>query len=232
MTPGLTKSGPAPTDPAAVEAPQRRAVAKRTRGSTRTAMLVSAAELLREHGAAGVTVDAVLARSSCPRGSVYHHFPEGRGQILREALQFAGAEITATIEQFPSGNGTALLRQFAGLWRDALVASDYTAGSPVLAAAVGSGPDEQQLTSVAADIFRGWREAAMRAFLREGFGRSDATALAHTTIAALEGSVALCRSMRSLEPLDDVAEQMEFLIKARDFVTRSGGGARSGGDAS
>lgn len=64
MTPGLTKSGPAPTDPAAVEAPQRRAVAKRTRGSTRTAMLVSAAELLREHGAAGVTVDAVLARSA------------------------------------------------------------------------------------------------------------------------------------------------------------------------
>lgn len=204
---------------------QRSTTTKRARGSTRTAMLGSAAELLRERGAAGVTVDAVLARSGCPRGSVYHHFPEGRGQILCEALQFAGAEITAAIEQFPSGDGTALLRQFVELWRDALIASDYTAGSPVLAAAVGSGPDEQQLTSVAAEIFRRWREAATHAFLREGFGRSDATALAHTTIAALEGSVALCRSMRSLDPLDDVAEQMEFLIKAREFVARSGGDA-------
>mgnify|MGYP003504992858 CR=1 FL=1 len=184
-------------------------------------MLVSAAALLREHGAAGVTIDAVLARSGCPRGSVYHHFPEGRSQILREALQFAGDEITATIEQFP-GDGTALLRQFTGLWRDALTASDYTAGSPVLAAAVGSGPDEQQLTSVAADIFRRWREAAMRAFVREGFSPADAAALAHTTIAALEGAVALCRSMRSPQPLDDVAAQLEFLIAARGFVTRSG----------
>lgn len=201
---------------------------KRSRGATRTAMLVSAAELLRERGAAGVTVDAVLARSHCPRGSVYHHFPEGRSQILREALQFAGAEITAIIERSPGGDGTALLRQFVRLWRDALIASDYTAGSPVLAGAVGSGPDEQQLTSVAADIFRRWRDASMRAFLREGFGRADATALAHTTISALEGSVALCRSMRSLAPLDDVAEQMEFLIKAREFVSAAAGFAAGG----
>lgn len=194
---------------------------KRTRGSTRTAMLVSAAELLRERGAAGVTIDAVLARSGCPRGSVYHHFPEGRSQILREALQFAGAEITTIIERFPSGDGTALLRRFVALWRGALIASDYAAGSPMLAAAMGSGPDEQQLISVATDIFNRWQEAAMRAFLQEGFSRSDATALAHTVISAMEGSVALCRSMRSIEPLDNVAAQMEFLIKAREFVSRS-----------
>ncbi len=183
-------------------------------------MLVSAAALLREHGAAGVTIDAVLARSGCPRGSVYHHFPAGRGQILREALQFAGEEITAAIEQSP-GDGTALLRQFTALWRSALVAGDYTAGSPVLAAAVGSGPDEQQLTAVAADIFARWRDAAARAFLREGFGPADATALAHTTIAALEGAVALCRSIRSPQPLDDVAAQLEFLIAARSERLRS-----------
>lgn len=184
-------------------------------------MLRSAAGLLRERGAAGVTIDAVLTRSGSPRGSVYHHFPEGRSQILREALQFAGDEITAAIEHAAGGNGTALLRQFAGMWRDALVASDYTAGSPVLAAAVGSGHDEQELTPVAADIFRRWREASIEAFIREGFDRAEATALAHTTISALEGAVALCRSTRSLEPLDDVVQQMEFLIKAREFVSCS-----------
>lgn len=192
------------------------------RGSTRTAMLVTAAELLRESGAAGVTVDAVLARSGCPRGSVYHHFPGGRSQILREALQFAGEEITATIDAAVSGDGTALLRQFAALWRQALVGSDYTAGSPVLAAAVRSGPDEQQLTSLAADIFARWRDAAAQAFAREGFDAAEASSLAHTTIAALEGAVALSRSLRTAQPLDDVTAQMEFLIKAREFVCRSG----------
>jgi AcrR family transcriptional regulator len=183
-------------------------------------MLVAAAELLRERGAAGVTVDAVLARSGAPRGSVYHHFPDGRGQILREALQFAGDEMTATIERAADVGAVAFLRQAAGLWRTTLIDSEFTAGSPVLAAAAGSGADEQQLASVAADILRRWREASRQAFMREGFGPDEATALAHTTISALEGAVVLCRATRSAQPIDDVARQLEFLIKARAFVDR------------
>ena len=36
--------------------------ARGTRGTTRTKMLASAAEVLRERGAAGVTIDEVLTR--------------------------------------------------------------------------------------------------------------------------------------------------------------------------
>lgn len=193
-----------------------------TRGSTRTAMLVSAAELLRERGAAAVTVDAVLARSGAPRGSVYHHFPGGRGQILREALQFAGEEIAARIDTAAGDSGTALLRQFADMWREALVASDYTAGCPVLAAAIGSGVDEQQLASLASEILSRWRESAKQAYIREGFEAGEASALADTAIAAMEGAVVLCRSTRSLDPLNDISQQLEFLIKAREFVSKFG----------
>ena len=185
-------------------------------------MLLSAADVLRERGAAGVTIDAVLARSGAPRGSVYHHFPAGRSQILREALDFAGDEITAKIDEAADVSPTELLRQIVAMWREKLVGSDYTAGCPVLAAAVGAGQDEQQLTTVAGDIFRRWREASRQAYVRAGFDPAEAKALAHTTIAALEGAVVLCRSTQSLEPLDDVARQMEFLIEAREFVAKFG----------
>ena len=37
--------------------------APRKRGDTRTRMLISAAEVMRERGAAGVTIDEVLTRS-------------------------------------------------------------------------------------------------------------------------------------------------------------------------
>ena len=196
--------------------------ARRPRGETRTKMLVSAVEVLRERGAAGVTIDEVLARSGAPRGSVYHHFPGGRTQILREALNFAGDEITASIDEAAGESATVLLRRFVQLWEDALTESDYTAGCPVLAAAVGSGEDEQQLTAVAADIFSRWREASKQAYVRDGFEPAEATSLADTTIAAMEGAAVLCRSVRSLEPLYDVAHQLEFLIKAKEFVTKFG----------
>ena len=196
--------------------------ARRARGNTRTKMLVSAAEVLRERGAAGVTIDEVLARSGAPRGSVYHHFPEGRSQILREALDFAGYEMSASLDEAAKESTTVLLRRFVQLWENALLTSDYTAGCPVLAAAVGSGEDEQQLTSVAAEIFSRWREAAKESYLRDGFEAGDASALADTTLAAMEGAVVLCRSVRSLQPLHDVAAQLEFLIKAKEFVTKFG----------
>lgn len=185
-------------------------------------MLISAAEVLRERGAAGVTIDEVLARSGAPRGSVYHHFPEGRSQILREALDYAGDAITASIDEAAGKNSTVLLRRFVQLWEDALTASDYSAGCPVLAAAVGSGEDEQQLTAVAGDIFSRWREASKQAYIREGFDDAEAASLADTTISAMEGAVVLCRSVRSLEPLHEVAGQLDFLIKAKEFVTKFG----------
>ena len=73
-------------------------------------MLISAAEVLRERGAAGVTIDEVLARSGAPRGSVYYHFPGGRNQILTEALQFAGEAITGLIDEAAQKGGMHLVR--------------------------------------------------------------------------------------------------------------------------
>ena len=198
------------------------AVTKSTnkRGATRARMLLSAAEVMRERGAAGVTIDEVLTRSGAPRGSVYYHFPEGRNQILTEALRFAGDAITATIEG--AQGGIPLVRNFVEFWEQSLAESDFNAGCPVVAAAIGSADDDPALSLVAGEIFDRWRAALSRAFVADGFDDADAGSLAVTCIAALEGAVVLCRSTRSADPLRDVAQQLEFLIKSREFVHRYG----------
>ncbi len=196
--------------------------ARGTRGTTRTKMIVSAVDVLRERGAAGVTIDEVLARSGAPRGSVYYHFPEGRNQILAEALRYAGDAITATINETVDRGAKAMLRDFVEYWQRLLADSDFNAGCPVVAAALGSATDEPQLTAEAGAILGRWRTALSRAFLADGFDESDAVSLAVTSIAALEGAVVLCRSTHNTEPLRDVHKQLEFLIKAREFVRRNG----------
>ncbi|HEX9834884.1 MAG TPA: TetR/AcrR family transcriptional regulator [Mycobacterium sp.] len=185
-------------------------------------MLISAAEVLRERGAAGVTIDEVLARSGAPRGSVYHHFPEGRNQILTEALQYAGEAITGVIDEAAANGGMFLVRKFVVFWEELLVESDFAAGCPVVAAAIGSADEQPQLSTVAGRIFNHWRDALTRAFVSDGFTDDDAASLALMCIASLEGAVVLCRSTRSVDPLKDVAAQVEFLIKSREFVQRYG----------
>jgi AcrR family transcriptional regulator len=196
--------------------------ARSKRGGTRTKMLISAAEVMRERGAAGVTIDEVLTRSGAPRGSVYYHFPDGRNQILAEALRYAGDAITADIDDAAGQGAKVLLRRFVEFWERMLADSDFNAGCPVVAAAIGSADDEVQLTAEAGQIFAHWRTALTWAFVADGFLESDADSLAVMSIAALEGAVVLCRSLRSSDPLQKVYEQLEFLVKAREFVRRNG----------
>jgi TetR/AcrR family transcriptional regulator, lmrAB and yxaGH operons repressor len=196
--------------------------ARSKRGDTRTKMLISAAEVMRERGAAGVTIDEVLTRSGAPRGSVYYHFPDGRNQILTEALRYAGDAITADIDDAAGRGAKVLLRQFVEFWERVLADSAFNAGCPVVAAAIGSAEDDVLLAAEAGRIFAHWRTALTWAFVADGFLESDADSLAVMSIAALEGAVVLCRSLRSSDPLRKVYEQLEFLVKAREFVRRNG----------
>ncbi|MFV8171809.1 TetR/AcrR family transcriptional regulator [Mycolicibacterium peregrinum] len=192
------------------------------RGSTRARMLGSAVEVLRERGAAGVTIDEVLARSGAPRGSVYHHFPGGRRQILMEALQFAADTIGDVVGAETSDNAWDLVHRFVEFWERVLTGSDFTAGCPVVAVAIADPDEEPELTAAAGAVFDRWRTVLTADFAADGFDASDASSLAVMCIAALEGAVVLCRSSRSVEPLHDVARQLEFLIKSKEFVLRNG----------
>lgn len=192
------------------------------KGSTRRRMLLTAAEVLRERGAAGVTIDEVLARSGAPRGSVYYHFPDGRAQLITEALQFAGDSITALIDDAVGRGGASLVTEFVAFWERTLAESDFAAGCPVVAAAIGSSDDDPALTAVAGEIFGRWRAALTRAFVADGFQEPEAGSLGVTCIASLEGAVVLCRSTGSVDPLHDVADQIQFLIKSREFIRHYG----------
>ncbi len=204
---------PTTTDAKAEPAPTKRC-------DTRKKMLLSAAQVMRERGAAGVTIDEVLARSGAPRGSVYYHFPDGRNQLLTEALRYSGESITAMIDDAAGWGARALLREFAEFWERLLAECDFTAGCPVVAAAIGS-DDDPKLSQEAGAILGHWCTALTRAFVNDGFDDDDAASLAVTSIAAFEGAIVLSRSTRSVDPLRRVGEQIEFLIKAREFVIRN-----------
>ncbi len=205
------------TVPTIGDAAQQEAPAKR--GGTRTKMLASAAQVMRERGASGVTIDAVLARSGAPRGSVYYHFPDGRNQILTEALRYSGDSITAMIDDAAGRGARVLLHEFVEFWERLLTDGGFSAGCPVVAAAIGCSDDDgPQLSAEAGAILGRWCTAMTHAFVNDGFDEDEAASLAVMSIAALEGAIVLSRSTRSARPLHQVDEQLEFLIKAREFV--------------
>src|SRR4051812_20903833 len=113
-------------------------MARPKRGS-RERMIVSTAVLMRERGARATSIDAVLEHSGAPRGSVYHHFPGGREQLLREATDYAGEYIAQRLERTSADDPLAALDNLLEEYRATLLATDFRAGCPVVAVAVESG---------------------------------------------------------------------------------------------
>jgi AcrR family transcriptional regulator len=182
------------------------------RSDTRQKMLVSSVELLRERGAGAVTVDAVLSRSQAPRGSVYHHFPGGRGEMMSEALQLAGDGITAIIEQSSALGSLAALRRFGKFWNSLQLDTDFSAGCPVVSVAVGGSREDQHLQPTVAAIFQRWQQALAEAIVADGVSPRRAERLATMAVAAIEGAIILCRVHRSATPLDDVIAEFGSLL--------------------
>ena len=193
---------------------------RRRRGSTREKMVRTAAVLLREHGVAGTTIDRVLAVSGAPRGSVYHHFPGGRAQLLSEAVEFATDSIIELAGAAGEGDPAVALDAFVALWREQLVASDYRAGCPVLAVVVDSDPALPELTEQAGEAFGRWQSVLARMLGERGMTTTSADRLALQSLCILEGAVAVSRARRGISPLDEAAQAIRTLYEAE--VDRAG----------
>src|SRR5215469_1306189 len=104
----------------------------------RERMIVSTALLVRERGARATSLDAILAHSGAPRGSVYHHFPGGREQLLREATDYAGEYVARKLERADGADPLGALDALFDAYSKNLLATDFRAGCPVVAVAIES----------------------------------------------------------------------------------------------
>ncbi|MFF2556392.1 TetR/AcrR family transcriptional regulator [Nocardia sp. NPDC058058] len=186
------------------------------RGQTRQRMLIGGVELLRERGSAGVTIDAVLARTGAPRGSVYHHFPGGRRQLLSESLGMASDAIAAMIEETSAIGPVQALHRLVDFWQRLLLnTEDFQAVCPAVAVAVGGTEDDRALHPEVAATFVRWRAALIASLTAAGVPAGRAGSLATLTLSSVEGAIILCRVHRSLDPLNEVAAELELLLTER-----------------
>jgi AcrR family transcriptional regulator len=177
-------------------------------------MLASAGALMRERGASATSVDDVLRHSGAPRGSVYHHFPGGRAQLVEEAVLGERGTVDLLLAAMGDVTPVTALDAFLAVWRARLAESDFRAGCPVLAVAIERDDDEPQLAEASRAVFAEWRDGLAGLLARNAVPRARARSLATLVVAAIEGAVALSRVERDLRPLDDVGRELRAVLAA------------------
>jgi len=185
---------------------------------TRTRMVEGAARLLAMQGLQGTSFSEVLELTGAPRGSVYHHFPDGKDQLIAAAIDLAGSRALTAVDEWAGRTPEQVTSAFLELWRGVLVHSKLRAGCAVLAVTVAT--DSPDLLGAAADVFRAWRTKLAALF--EAGGLPNAPSFAATLVAASEGAVVLSRAEQSMEPFELVAAE----LMERASAARPGGTAR------
>jgi AcrR family transcriptional regulator len=175
-------------------------------------MVRSAALLMRERGAKATAIADVLKHSGAPRGSAYHYFPEGRTQLLCEAVDYAGEYIAARLAVGQSG--IEVLDTLMASYKEQLLGTDYRAGCPIVAVAVEAGDRNTPLIERAAEVFARWTALIAERLVADGIPRPRAEELAMLMTAALEGAIVVSRASRDVQPLDVVHAPLRELLLA------------------
>ena len=180
--------------------------------SVRERMVQSAVVLLAKSGFQGASFTEVLAHSKAPRGSIYHHFPDGKEQLIAAAVDYAGARAVLLLDALSGRSPVEIVDAFMAMWRTVLERSGFTAGCSVLAVTVSAGSPE--LLDRAGQVFRSWQGRLAGLFRDGGLADGDADGLATMMIAASEGAVVLARAQQALAPLETVHQQLRVLADA------------------
>lgn len=184
----------------------------------RERMVTSAMALICRQGVNGTGLREVVAHADAPRGSLQHYFPEGKEQLVREALALAGRTAARTVgrlqdsgEPFrPSDVFTAMV----SAWRRWLTESDFAQGCPVVATVADATTGSPALRTAAAEAFGTWQAGVEEALAAAGVPAARTVSLAALLLSALEGAIVMARARRSLEPLDTALTELAPLLDA------------------
>lgn len=181
------------------------------RANVRSNMVDGAVRLLATQGVEGTSFSEVLAAADAPRGSVYHHFPGGKSELIHAALDRASERSLAAMEAFRGQSASEVLEHFLGLWGRLLESSDLNAGCAVLAVTVSN--PQRDVHDHVRSVFTAWIDLLTELFVAGGLRAKAARRLATATIAATEGAIVLSRAQRSKKPFDEVARTLMDLVQ-------------------
>lgn len=175
-------------------------------------MVESAAVLIRERGVTGTGMRDIAEHARAPRGSLQHYFPDGKDQVVSEALMLVGDQVTGWLTKVlaaapPTPPRAVVAKMFRG-WRRALVESNYLAGCQIVATITDAAANDQ-LRDGAAQAFDRWAVALAAALRRGGLAKARAERVTMLTISALEGAIVVARAQRALGAFDDVARELD-----------------------
>lgn len=176
--------------------------------AARERMLSAAMRLIQYQGVEATGVLQVLAEAHAPRGSLYHHFPGGKAQLVSEALELNAEQAIQVLQDVidRTPDAAAALHEFAEGLAAGLVSTDFQGGCPISTAVLEQAATNDTLADIGDGAFDSLRMIVGDELRPLGVAEADDLAL--LCVAAFEGALILARAKRDVAPLHGVAQAL------------------------
>jgi len=179
---------------------------------TRDRMIDATVDALSRHGVAGMSFTEILQTSGAARGAIYHHFPQGKGQLVAEATARFGEQVRGGLGGLAGENPEEVVVAFIATVRPVVLAAVNGYSCAIAAASVGSAEDDE-LRRTAGGAFSAWLEELAIRLTEAGMAEKKAAETAALLINMLEGAQVVCRAVGNIEPFDASFRAARALVK-------------------
>lgn len=182
---------------------------------SRQKILDAASSLLERQGYHATGLNQIVEESNTPRGSLYYYFPDGKEELVSEAVNQNARMAVEGTRQFlsqtedPAEAIYSMISQAAQM----MTAHGCQRGAPIAVVALEASNTNERIRKACAEGYQALQEVLKAKLVMGGYSAENATALAVTINSAMEGAMVLSRAQQSAESLQHVASQMKRLIE-------------------
>jgi TetR/AcrR family transcriptional regulator, lmrAB and yxaGH operons repressor len=183
--------------------------------AARDQIIEATCELLELQGYHATGLNQIIKESGSPKGSLYYYFPGGKEELTVEALERVGEIVLNRIQQnlAEGGDPASAIRDFIRNVAQNVEASGFRAGGPITTVAMETAATNDRLREVCHRIYSEWQGVFKERLIAAGCPTERAERLSALIISGLEGGIILCRTRRSREPLEAVADEIGVLLE-------------------
>ncbi len=177
--------------------------------TTREKLLRTSAILFRQKGYHGVGVSEILSASGVPRGSLYHHFPDGKQDLALAAAAWAKNGMLDIIDQ-SFENATSYRHGATTLCHKIAKYFDISGqwdGCPV-SSILNDGPGNETFRDSISDALESWIARIAEHGERLGEDPTTSRAKAEMLMIGIQGTWALARARASSDELRRLPERL------------------------
>lgn len=181
--------------------------------TTSQKLIIAASDLLQVKGYFGTGITEVLNRAEVPKGSLYHHFPKGKDELVVEALWHGTYVMLGRFKGVMKGNPTGLLGLSAivDLLANDLLKSNYSRGCWVATVSLEVGQEQPEIQQACQNIYHYWMRSIEDYLVYKK--EVNAAEKARFFLTLIEGGFILAKSSRKDSYLRKIKDDLKLIFQ-------------------